>query len=175
MKRIFQVSSAILPFKPNTKVPPTLIAGPWKRYFAGRWGGARLSFIRRSEAIWRVRNGERLWNQVTWGKAGSPEHFRLDERSHTGDLLFVSNNLEGSLMTQGSDISMTAKGRNRTRTNQKKKKRRTVSHFIISSSSKKEGMNRGWSVSHHRENTSRVSSCQKYSIKSKYEKVLGNL
>ena len=122
MKRIFQVSSAILPFKPNTKVPPTLIAGPWKRYFAGRWGGARLSFIRRSEAIWRVRNGERLWNQVTWGKAGSPEHFRLDERSHTGDLLFVSNNLEGSLVTQGSDISMTAKGRNRTRTNQRKKK-----------------------------------------------------
>lgn len=60
MKRIFQVSHATLPFKTDTKVPPTLIAAPWERYFAGRWGGALLSFTRRSEAIWRVRNGERL-------------------------------------------------------------------------------------------------------------------
>ena len=59
MKRIFQVSSATVPFTTDIKVPPTLIAAPWGRYFAGRWGGALLSFIRRSEAIWRVRNGER--------------------------------------------------------------------------------------------------------------------
>ena len=47
-------------------------------------------------------------------KAGSPGHFRLDKRSHAGDLLFVLNDLECSLVKQGLDIYMTTMGRNRT-------------------------------------------------------------
>lgn len=96
------------------------------------------------------------------------------KKSHRGSVICLKQS-GGLSCDTGLRHFYDRQGEEQNQNQSEKKKRRTVSHFIISSSSKKEGMNRGWSVSHHRENTSRVSSCQKYSIKSKYEKVLGNL